>query len=96
MALAVVQPTLGAPEPSPGAAQVANLEDARQKRQAISRRTAPRQLPGHLPRQEVVHLASSDCSCQGCGTELRQIGQDASEVLEYQPGSFRVVRHVRP
>ena len=92
-----LQPTLGASEPCPGAAaQVADLQDARQKRQATSRRTAPRQLPGHLERQEVMHLASSDCTCPGCGDGLRQIGQDASEVLEYQPGSFRVVRHVRP
>ena len=96
MALAAVQPTPASPEPSPGAAQVADLEDARQKRQATSCRTAPRQLPGHLPRQEVMHLASSDCTCPGCGAGLRQIGQDASEVLEYQPGSFRVMRHVRP
>ena len=96
MALAAVQPTTASPEPSPGAAQVADLEDARQKRQATSCRTAPRQLPGHLPRQEVMHLASSDCTCPGCGAGLRQIGQDASKVLEYQPGSFRVMRHVRP
>jgi transposase len=27
---------------------------------------------------------------------LREIGQDVSEVLDYEPGSFRVVRHVRP
>ena len=93
---AAVQPTPAAPEPSPGAAQVADLEDARQKRQATSCRTAPRQLPGHLPRQEVTHLPSPQCTCPGCGAGLRQIGQDTSEVLEYQPGSFRVVRHVRP
>ena len=43
-----------------------------------------------------MHLASSDCTCQECGTELRQIGQDTSEVLEYQPGVFKVMRHVRP
>ena len=27
---------------------------------------------------------------------LREIGQDVSEVLDYEPGSFHVVRHVRP
>ncbi|MBH1958113.1 MAG: IS66 family transposase zinc-finger binding domain-containing protein, partial [Burkholderiales bacterium] len=43
-----------------------------------------------------MHLASSDCTCQECGAGLRQIGQDASEVLEYQPGVFKVMRHVRP
>ena len=75
---------------------VVDLEDARQNRQVTSGRTAPRQLPGHLPRQEVMHLVSPDCICPGCGAGLRQIGQDTSEVLEYQPGSFRVMRHVRP
>ncbi|MEO6319456.1 MAG: IS66 family transposase zinc-finger binding domain-containing protein [Polaromonas sp.] len=64
-------------------APVADLEDARQKRQAACSRAAPQQLPGHLPRQEVMHLASRDCTCPGCGTALRQIGQDTSKVLEY-------------
>jgi transposase len=87
---AAVPPTPELLDQSPGTAQVANPEDARQKRQAACNRPAPRQLPGHLPRQEVMHLISSDCTCQECGTELRQIGQDTSEVLEYQPGSVVV------
>ena len=31
-----------------------------------------------------------------CGTGLQQIGQDVSEVLDYEPGSFKVIRHIRP
>jgi len=89
-------PAGGAGDALQGGAPVADLEDARQKRQAATCRTAPRQLPGHLPRQEVIHLPSPECTCPGCGTALRQIGQDASEVLEYEPGSFKVMRHVRP
>ena len=91
----VLVPAGNAGEASQGA-RVADLQSARQKRQAACSRTAPRQLPGHLPRQEVMHLVSGDCTCQECGTELRQIGQDTSEVLEYQPGVFKVIRHVRP
>ena len=53
-----------------------------------------RPLPDHLPRQEIVH--ATDCACPACGGELRRLGEDVSEVLEYQPGRFHVVRHVRP
>ena len=36
------------------------------------------------------------CDCPACGLALREIGQDVTEVLDYEPGSFHVVRHVRP
>jgi transposase len=53
-----------------------------------------RELPPHLPRQRVEH--SAGCNCAGCGTALVKIGEDVSEVLEYVPESFKVIRHVRP
>ena len=53
-----------------------------------------RPLPDHLPRERVVHAPS--CNCPSCGTEMRQIGEDISEVLDYRPAQFRVIRHVRP
>jgi transposase len=31
-----------------------------------------------------------------CGGELRRFGEDVTEVLDYRPASFRVIRHVRP
>ncbi|CAI8854469.1 hypothetical protein EMIT0324P_290006 [Pseudomonas chlororaphis] len=34
--------------------------------------------------------------CTGCGGQLRQLGEDVSEVLEYVPARFKVIRHVRP
>jgi transposase len=57
---------------------------------------APRRrvLPEHLPRERVVHEPS--CSCPQCGADMRAIGEDVSEVLDYVPGRFRVIRHVRP
>ena len=55
---------------------------------------ARRPLPDHLPRERVVHQPS--CSCPSCGTAMRQIGEDISEVLDYVPARFRVIRHVRP
>lgn len=55
-------------------------------------------LPPELPRDEVEHPAPTamGCTCLACGGALRRLGEDVSEVLEYVPGSFRVIRHVRP
>src|SRR5579863_1697445 len=55
-------------------------------------------LPDHLPRQEVVHEPEHDgaCSCPACGGEMARLGEDVTEVLDYVPGRFRVLRHVRP
>jgi transposase len=51
-------------------------------------------LPEHLPRERVVHAPA--CACPECGVEMRQIGEDVSEVLDFVPARFRVIRHVRP
>jgi transposase len=60
-----------------------------------------RKLPEHLPRETRVHhpkgyAADAPCACSECGGKLRQIGQDVAEQLEYVPGRFKVIRHVRP
>ena len=52
-------------------------------------------LPEHLPRHSVEHRPSA-CCCPDCGGALKPLGEDVSEVLEYVPASFRVIRHVRP
>lgn len=51
-------------------------------------------LPEHLPRQDEVHQPA--CACPDCGAEMKVLGEDVTEVLEYVPGSFKVIRHVRP
>jgi len=52
-------------------------------------------LPDHLPRVLQLHEAS-DC-CPDCGgARFLKAGEDVSEVLDYVPASFRVVRHIRP
>lgn len=63
---------------------------------AISDRCRParRPLPDHLPREVVEHAAPD--VCPACGGSLRFLGEDATEVLDWVPGRFRVVRHVRP
>jgi transposase len=55
-----------------------------------------RKLPDHLPRREERHEPAT-CACPRCGSErLRKVGEDVTEVLEYVPGRFEVVRYVRP
>jgi transposase len=51
-------------------------------------------LPDHLPREEKVHEPA--CTCPSCGGAMRKLGEDVTEVLEYVPASFKVIRHVRP
>jgi transposase len=55
-------------------------------------------LPEHLPREEVVHQPANDgaCTCPDCGRGMRKLGEDITEVLDYVPGHFQVIRHVRP
>jgi transposase len=50
-------------------------------------------LPEHLPRREIRHEpASTVCAC---GCQMKRIGEDVAEKLDYQPGVFSVERHVR-
>jgi len=55
-------------------------------------------LPDHLPRQEVLHQPAGDgaCICPTCGGGMGKLGEDVTEVLDYVPGHFQVIRHVRP
>ena len=55
---------------------------------------ARRALPDHLPRETRRH-EPKETVCPQCQGELRKLGEDVAEVLEYVPASFRVIRHVR-
>jgi transposase len=61
----------------------------------VTEKPARRPLPDHLPRQNEIHQPEQE-SCPGCGSELRKLGEDVSEMLEYVPARFKVIRHVRP
>lgn len=50
-------------------------------------------LPAALPRTVITHEPENR-QC-GCGCQLRRIGEDVSEKLDYTPGTFTVERHVR-
>jgi transposase len=73
--------------PEPAWVPVASAETAT--------KSARRALPDHLPRQTRRH-EPKETVCPQCQGELRKLGEDVSEVLEYVPASFVVIRHVRP
>src|SRR5437899_2496965 len=60
-----------------------------------TKKATRRPLPAHLPRTTQTHVPK-DSSCPDCGGSLRKLGEDVSEMLEYVPARFRVIRHVRP
>jgi transposase len=50
-------------------------------------------LPAELPRVELRH--EPDSTTCNCGCQLKRIGEDVSEKLDYTPGAFTVERHIR-
>jgi transposase len=73
--------------------QFAPASDLSQK--PMAQRPARQALPEHLPREVKTYEPKVD-ACPDCGGHLRKLGEDVSEVLEYVPARFRVIRHVRP
>jgi transposase len=59
------------------------------------RKPRRRPLPDHLPREVEVH-EPEEKGCPACGGSLSKLGEDVSEMLEYVPARFKVMRHVRP
>lgn len=62
---------------------------------AAQPKSAPRRLslPREFPRREIWHEpANTIC---GCGCQLKRIGEDVSEKLDYIPGVLSVERHIR-
>ena len=62
---------------------------------AGSAKPARQPLPAHLPRQ-VRTILPKETVCPDCGGELKALGEDVSEMLEYVPAHFQVIRQVRP
>jgi transposase len=81
-------------------ADIGRAEERQAKPEAsivgASEKNAPRrQLPEHLPRQDIVHdVDKTACPC--CGGALHAIGETVSEMLDWVPASLRVVRIRRP
>ena len=65
------------------------------QKQSVRRKPARRPLPPSLPR-ETETIPPGHEACPDCGGKLRPLGEDVSEVLEYVPAHFKVIRTVRP
>ena len=52
-----------------------------------------RKLPAELPRTTEIHEPPKPCDCDAT---QRKVGESVTEILEYIPGRFEVVQHVRP
>src|SRR5687767_2160755 len=65
-----------------------------QDKQTVTRNLKPKRkpLPPELPRTEIRHEPESTL-CK-CGCQLKRIGEDVAEKLDYQPGTFSVERHI--
>lgn len=50
-------------------------------------------LPPELPRTDIHH--EPDSTTCACGCQMKRIGEDVAEKLDYTPGTFRVERHLR-
>ena len=79
-------------------AAVATEIDALQEAQApakVEEKKVPKraQLPANLPRREIRHEPESTM-CQ-CGCQMKRVGEDVAEKLDYVPGVFTVERHIR-
>lgn len=76
--------------------EVRQAEDPALRSRASEPKDQPKRhpLPDHLPREEVVHVPDADCA--ECGKPMRPMGEDIREQLDYVPGRFIVIRHVRP
>jgi transposase len=79
-------------------AAVATEIDALQEAQApakLEEKRSPKRapLPAHLPRREIRHEPNST-TC-ACGCQMKRVGEDVAEKLDYVPGVFSVERHIR-
>jgi transposase len=97
--LALTDLPVSLPEPAAAPAENAPTDapsaDTATTDNVVPLRRKPRDFPAHLPRETLVH-APTNCDCPECGGRLRLLSEDVSEMLDYVPGYFKVLRHVRP
>ena len=76
------------------ASRANDSERSESRRDSVVARPARRPLPANLPR-EVRTYSPPESDCRDCGRPMKQLGEDVSEMLEYVPEHFKVIRHVR-
>jgi transposase len=76
----------------PAGPKPAEVSPRRPRRKGHGRR----EIPDHLPRQEVLHDVAPQERVCSCGRDKARIGEDVTEQLDYVPGRLVVLRHVYP
>jgi transposase len=75
------------------AAMTEELEQLSGKPSAAKGQAKRKPLPPELPRTEIHH--EPDSTTCACGCQMKRIGEDVAEKLDYTPGTFSVERHIR-
>lgn len=90
----IAQLTLALEELETGAARTEEMPNSAPDLAPANRaKPARRPLPDHLPRSTITYPVAD--MCPRCGGAVHPLGEDVTEVLDYIPASFRVIRHVR-
>jgi transposase len=76
------------------AGPAAATETAQPAQEEVPAKKKRRKLPDALPRRDIVHEPAR--ACPACGGAMRKVGEDVTEILDYIPGRFEVIRHIRP
>jgi transposase len=76
------------------ASRAQDIETAKSSSASAVARPVRRPLPDHLPR-EVRTYVPQQTSCPDCSRQMKHLGEDVSEMLEYLPERFKVIRYVR-
>ncbi len=74
---------------------VTELKAAPHKPVKLRQQPKRKPLPEDLPREVHVHEPRQE-TCPDCGGKLSNLGEDVSEMLEYVPARWKVIRVVRP
>src|ERR1700685_2776863 len=61
--------------------------------ESVATRPARQALPAHLRREVQTYLPQQK-ACPDCGGELKHLGEDVREILEYVPERVKVIRQV--
>jgi transposase len=64
-----------------------------QKTPQLKQQPKRQPLPANLPRTQIHH--EPHCTTCACGCQMKRIGEDVAEKLDYVPGVFSVERHIR-
>lgn len=86
------QGALFAFEAEPGEEEESKSVDVPAHKRTIQRGRKP--LPATLPRRREEHYPEQK-TCTQCGGELKKIGEEITEELEYIPAHFEIVEHIK-